>query len=111
MKHIFNISFFASITLVLLIFVGCDEKIERSGIVVDQQTHEPLQDVLIEIMFKQKTKDSLNEKVLTDQNGYFFISERKSKKQLYELSKSGYVKLSSFLTVKNDTTELERVTN
>lgn len=111
MKHIFNISFFTFITLVLLIFVGCDEKIERSGIIVDQQTHEPLQDVLIEIMYKQHTKDSLNEKVLTDQNGYFFISERKSKKQLYELSKSGYVNLRSFLIVKNDTTELERVTN
>ena len=111
MKRIFTISLFPILIIILLILVGCDEKIERSGIVVDQQTHEPLQDVLIEIMYKQHTKDSLNEKVLTDQNGYFFISERKSKKQLYELSKSGYVKLRSFLTVKNDTTELERVTN
>ena len=111
MKRIFNISFLPTLIIILLIIVGCDKKIERSGYVVDEQTNEPLQNVIIKkIHYRDQTKDTLREKILTDQNGYFYFGER-SNKQLFVLSKSGYVNFSSFLTVENDTIKLERVTD
>ena len=112
MKRIFNISFLPTLIIILLIIVGCDKKIERSGYVVDEQTNEPLQNVVIrKIYYRDQTKDSLWEKILTDQNGYFYFGEKRSKRQLFVLSKSGYVNFRSFLTVENDTIKLERVTD
>lgn len=90
--------------------VGCENKIERSGIVVDQQSNEPLENVSIEIYLKHQSRDSLVEKVFTDHKGYFFIGEKRDRDLLFELRKSGYIDFVSSLSVANDTIRLERDT-
>lgn len=93
------------------IFVGCDQKIERSGVVVDELTNEPIPEVSIEIYLKNQRRDSLIKKVFTDRNGYFRITEKRSKGLLFELNKIGYISHVNSLSVENDTIELERSTD
>lgn len=99
------------IILSTIIFVGCDKKIERSGVVVDNLTHEPIPGVSIEVYLKNQRRDSLQKKIFTDLNGYFHITEKRSKGLLFQLNKYGYISHVSPLSVENDTIELERSTD
>jgi uncharacterized lipoprotein YajG len=99
------------IILSTILFVGCDQKIERSGVVVDKLTNEPIPNVSIEIYLKNQRRDSLIKKVFTDRNGYFHITEKRSKGQLFELNKIGYISHVNSLSVENDTIELKRSTD
>jgi hypothetical protein len=94
-----------------MLLLGCDTKIERSGYVVDDLTNKPLKDVSIEVYLKNQRKDSLTEKVFTNSEGYFQISEKRSKELLFELSKQGYISHVGTLSVLPDTIRLEPVKN
>lgn len=108
MKHILNISITLIIILVLFELVACTTKIERSGVVVDHGTNEPLEGVLIDIYLKHQRRDSLKEKVYTDHKGHFYIREKWSEGSLFELHKSGYISHVNTLSTENDTIKLER---
>ena len=111
MKSIFNKSIPWIIIFTLFNMVGCTEKIERSGIVVDRNTNEPVKGVSIEIYLKHQRRDSLKEKVITDKRGQFYISERIDKEELFELRKDGYIGFVSTLSIENGTIKLERDKN
>ena len=111
MKNIFNESIPWIIIFTLFAFVGCVEKIERSGTVVDRHTNEPLKGVSIEIYLKHQRRDSLIEKVVTNNKGQFYISEKIDKEKLFELHMDGYISHVSSLSLKKDTIKLERDKN
>ncbi len=90
-----------------LLLSGCDEEITRSGVVIDSQTGKPVEGVSIDVYLKYQKRDSLLNKVLTDQNGKFFISEKKSEGLLFLLDKEGYTGFVSSLSKANDTIRLE----
>lgn len=108
MKKNLKTSLLWKISFILFTLVGCNNPIERSGIVIDKQTKEPLQNVSIEIYLKTQRRDSLNEKVFTDRNGHFHIREERDEGQLFILQKSGYISHTNSLSTVNDTIKLER---
>ena len=93
---------------VFLILVGCDNRIERSGFVIDETTKEPIEGVTIEVYLKAQKGDSLTEKIFTDSTGYFHISEKRDKDVLFEINKRGYISQIHSLSIANDTIRLER---
>ncbi len=109
MKKNSRIPFLSMIVLTLFALSGCNNPIERKGIVVDRQTNAPLQDVSIEIYLSVQRRDSLKEKVFTDSKGHFHIKEKRDDDQLFVLRKSGYIGHTSSLSNANDTIELERI--
>lgn len=104
-------SAFLIVFLSTIILVGCNQQIERSGVVIDALTNEPIPEVSIDIYLRNQRRDSLINKVYTDRNGFFHITEKRSKAMLFELSKIGYINHVSSLSVENDTIQLEKSTN
>lgn len=96
-----------SVLLALLVTTGCGQATERKGYVFEHQTHKPLPGVSVEIYMKQTLKDSLKTKVFTDHNGYYHITEKRSKSTTFLLHKDGYIDWVSSLTEDNDTVYLE----
>lgn len=94
--------------IAVLLLWGCTEPFERSGYVIDKTNKEPLPGVSVEIYMKYQIRDSLNEKVFTDGNGYFHIKEKRDKKTLFDVYKPGYIGFVSALPLINDTIYLER---
>lgn len=92
----------------MLAISGCENAFERNGYVVDKATRLPLEGVSVDIYLKAQAKDSLKEKVLTDQNGYFHITEKRSKHTTFLLEKTGYTGYVSSLADKQDTVFLEK---
>ena len=99
-------------TLLLLFvcfsFMGCNPDIERSGYVVDKETLEPIENVSIDIYMKHQKRDSLQQKVFTNYEGYFSISEKRGENQMFQLYKEGYIGFVNSLSVKMDTIKLEK---
>lgn len=108
MKSTLRTSATCILAFTLLILSGCGKKIERKGVVVDELTNEPLEGVTIDIYMKSQKRDSLKEKVYTDNNGYFFMDEKRSTGQSFLIYKEGYIGHVSSLTVENDTIRLEK---
>ena len=108
MRHLFNTATPWVLILALFTMVGCTQKIERSGIVVDRETNLPIAGVSIDFYLKHQTRDSLKQKVVTDQKGHFYISEKVNETQLFQVYKEGYIGHVNSLAVKNDTITLER---
>ncbi len=109
MKHIFNKSISGIIIFTFFIMIGCTEKIERSGIVVDRNTNEPLEGVSIDLYLKYQRRDSLKDNVFTDEKGYFYITEKIDEDELFQLRMDGYIGHVSSLSIENDTIKLERI--
>ncbi|MCR9289601.1 MAG: carboxypeptidase-like regulatory domain-containing protein [Bacteroidetes bacterium] len=108
MKKNLKTSILWKMILILFTLAGCNHPIERSGIVVDRQTKEPLQGVTIDIYLKTQRRDSLKEKVFTDSNGHFYIREKRDEDLLFLLQKNGYIGHVNSLSIINDTIKLER---
>jgi hypothetical protein len=108
MKNITDPHILLPIFIILFTLPGCTKKIERSGIVIDSQTNEPLKNVEIEIYLDHLKGDSLFPKVLTDSNGYFQIMEKRSKKRSFVLQKNGYIGYVGTLSIMDDTIKLEK---
>ncbi|MEZ4932819.1 MAG: hypothetical protein R2788_11955 [Saprospiraceae bacterium] len=106
MKAVFP--FFPISIFLVLIIAGCDHDIERSGVVVDSQTQEPIPGVSVDIYLKDQSGDSLMTKVYTDANGYFHVGEKHSEGKFFLLYKEGYIGFVSKLSVANDTISLEK---
>ena len=100
-----------SLALTIFFMVGCDNKIERSGIVVDELSGEPIEGVSIEVYLKNQRGDSLMKKIFTDHDGYFHIAEKRSKSLDFELNKSGYISHINSLSIESDTIRLEKNTD
>jgi 5-hydroxyisourate hydrolase-like protein (transthyretin family) len=77
-------------------------------VVVDSDTNKPLEGVEIDIYMKTQKRDSLKKNVITDENGYFLITEKRDTTQLFQLKKAGYLGLVNSLNTKGDTIKLER---
>jgi 5-hydroxyisourate hydrolase-like protein (transthyretin family) len=92
----------------MVVFSGCENAFVRSGYVVDKQTKEPIEGVLVEIYMKSQMKDSLKEKVFTNENGYFQIDEKRDKNTTFILEKAGYIGYVNSLIQNNDTIFLEK---
>jgi len=95
-----------SIIFLILFLTSCSNPIERSGVVIDENTKEPIEGVYIDISMKTQRRDSLKEKVFTDSNGYFHIKEKRDIGLFFTLEKSGYGYFTSTLSTPNDTIEL-----
>lgn len=104
-----NYKYVFIITLVFLI--SCTSKIERKGIVVDSGTNKPIENVTIDIYLRHLKNDSLQEKAITDEKGYFHITEKRSKDLLFDIEKEGYISFVSTISRGNDTIKLERSTD
>ena len=100
-------------TLISLFFaltiIGCNDPIERTGTVVDRDTGEPLEGVSIEIHLGFIKRDTLSEKVFTDENGYFHVSQLEDSDKLFEVRKEGYIGFVNALSQPNDTIRLEKM--
>lgn len=85
-------------------------KTERSGVVIDQETGEPLAGVRIEY-YRAFTDDklALNPKVVTDKNGYFHIRQKINENTLFSLDLEGYYSYVSELSKQGDTIKLEKL--
>ncbi len=92
-----------------LVLASCQNSFERKGIVVDAQTKKPIEGASVDIYMKTQKRDSLKEKVFTDNTGYFFVEEKRKKEQLFIIEKEGYMGFVSSLTKPNDTILLERL--
>jgi hypothetical protein len=86
-----NILSFLLSLIVGISMLSCQSKFERSGVVVDDITGEPVAGVTVEIYMKNQVKDSLQSKVSSRKDGTFRISEKRPKDQLFLLEKSGYI--------------------
>ena len=92
----------------LLLLGSCTEPFERSGIVVDRITRQPIEGVSIDIYMKGQRRDSLKEKVFTDKNGYFITKEKRDADESFLFMKKGYIGYTSSLSAKNDTIDMIR---
>lgn len=108
MKKKLKILIIGKSIFMLFILAGCSNPIERSGVVIDKQTKEPIQDVSVEIYMKNQKRDSLKEKVFTDANGHFHIKEKRDEDLLFLLYKNGYIGYTSSISIPNDTIIFER---
>lgn len=109
MKTSFNIP-----TLLLLLVVGtfatsCKPASERSGVVVDSKTGEPIAGVSVEIYMKHQVKDSLQRKVSTGKDGSFYIAEKRPADQQFLLEKNGYISFTSALPNAGDTIRMLKI--
>lgn len=95
------------IVLFTFFLTSCSDPIERSGVVIDATTHYPIEGASIEIYLKEQTKDSLQNKVFTDEKGCFSISEKKDSELLFSINKDGYKGFVGTLSNANDTVLLE----
>lgn len=91
----------------ILLTTGCTSRTERSGVVVDQRTRQPLPGVSVAVYLGHITHDTLQLQVVTDSSGYFFIPEKRSSDQLFALSLEGYIGYVSTLPTAGDTLLLE----
>lgn len=92
----------------LFLLASCKEPIERSGVVVDGDTQQPIEGVEIDIYMKYQKRDSLKQDVITDKNGHFTISEKHDIDQMFQLRKPGYIGFVSSLKAKGDTIRMEK---
>jgi hypothetical protein len=104
-----KISLLLKIIVLQFIFISCSNPIERSGYVIDEDSMQPLEGVSVDIYMKHQRRDSLQEKVFTDSNGYFFVAEKRDDDILFLMYKYGYIGYTSSLKVANDTILFERV--
>lgn len=101
--------FTSLILLSVLSAFGCAEKIERSGIIIDQSSGESIEGVSIDIYRMHQKRDSLKEKVFTDSLGQFQILEKIGKHKLFLLRKEGYIGYVNSLSGPNDTIRMEKL--
>jgi len=87
---------------------SCKEPIERSGVVVDRDTNEPIEGVSIDIYMKYQKRDSLQQKIITDKNGHFTITEKRDINEMFQLEKVGYIGHVNSLKIKDDTIRMEK---
>ncbi|MCB9202031.1 MAG: hypothetical protein H6604_03145 [Flavobacteriales bacterium] len=78
--------------------ISCTSKIERKGIVVDSGTNKPIEKRYYRYLFKAFKNDSLQEKAITDEKGYFHITEKRSKDLLFDIEKEGYISFVSTIS-------------
>jgi len=97
------------ITISFLALAGCNNQIERKGVVIDKVTKEPMQNVSIDIYMKSQKRDSLKDDVFTDSIGHYHIKEKREVDQLFLVYKTGYVGFTSSLSILNDTIRMERI--
>ncbi len=116
-KHKILIIISALITLPVLFFatkylneIFFAAKTERSGVVIDKETGEPLAGVQIE-NYRAFADDklALNPKVVTDKNGHFHIKQKINIKTLFSLDLEGYYGYVSRLPKQGDTIKLEKI--
>lgn len=105
-----SITSFLLLTILLLI-ITCKQDINRSGVVVDSATQQPISGVSVEIYLKNQVKDSLQSKVITDENGRFSIAEKRPSDQMFILEKGGFISHVSTLEKQGDTIRMEKIDN
>jgi 5-hydroxyisourate hydrolase-like protein (transthyretin family) len=91
--------------------IACKQQSIRSGIVVDSESGRPIPGVSVEIYMKDQVKDSLQTKVVTDDNGLFTTGEKRPANQMFILEKGGYISYVSSLPKKGDTIRMEKIEN
>lgn len=96
---------------ILLLIIACKQDINRSGVVVDSATQQPISGVSVEIYLKNQVKDSLQSKVITDENGRFSIAEKRPSDQMFILEKGGFISHVSTLEKQGDTIRMEKIDN
>lgn len=93
--------------LIKIVFAA---KIERSGVVLDKETGEPLEGVRIEnYRAFSNRKLALNPEVTTDKNGYFHIKQKINESTQFSLDLEGYIGYVSELPKQVDTIRLEKI--
>lgn len=102
------LTFFPICIFFALVIAGCDQDIERSGVIVDSQTKAPIPGVSVDIYLKDQSGDSLMTKVFTDANGYFHVGEKHNESKFFLLNKEGYIGFVGSLSIANDTILLEK---
>lgn len=93
---------------IIVMYQSCEQKRERSGIVLDADTKRPIGNVSIEIYMSAQKKDSLQVKVFTDSKGYFRITEKRPADLLFIVHKEGYIGFVCDLSKSNDTILLQK---
>lgn len=87
--------------------VSCKSASERTGVIVDDTTGEPVAGVTVEIYMKDQVKDSLQSKVSSRKDGTFRVSEKRPKDQLFILEKGGYI--SHVSSLPDDTIRMMKI--
>lgn len=85
-------------------------KTERSGVVIDKETGEPLEGVRIENYRAFSNRElALHPGVTTGKNGYFHINQKINENTQFSLDLEGYIGYVSELPKQGDTIRLEKI--
>lgn len=85
-------------------------KAERSGVVIDKETGEPLEGVRIENYRAFSNRElALHPEVTTDKNGHFHIKQKINENTQFSLDLEGYIGYVSELPKQGDTIRLEKI--
>lgn len=89
-----------------MFFYGCECITEANGIVIDEKTKQPLENVKVSIYLSTVHGDSLKIPIFTDKNGMYKFSHNYCSEYMIDFYKEGY---SGFVTSvkQNDTIYLE----
>lgn len=109
MKNQLNILTYLFSLIIGISANACKPATERSGVVVDSKTGEPIAGVSVEIYLKYQVKDSLQRKVSTGKDGSFYVAEKRPADQQFLLEKNGYIGFTSALPKAGDTIRMMKI--
>ncbi|MGB0431283.1 MAG: hypothetical protein ACPGLV_12480 [Bacteroidia bacterium] len=108
MKRLKTIYRLNAVFLFCILLTNSQNSIERSGVVVDKETNEPIEGVEIDIYMKTQKRDSLKQEVLTDKKGRFRINEKRDEDLMFQLRKAGYIGFVNSLEIEGDSVRMEK---